>query len=107
MNNKLDAAFPTLVLPEGVELSGHRYLGKKQGNCVKCSTGKILSVGFLELFLWEHVALVPGGFCGTACRAGSLYCWEQRGSSKGPRGAASGSCHTSGMVPVWSCTCLD
>lgn len=22
MNNKLDAAFPTLVLPEGVELSG-------------------------------------------------------------------------------------
>lgn len=41
MNNKLGAAFPTLVLPEAVELSGHRYLGKKQGDCVKCSTGKI------------------------------------------------------------------
>lgn len=53
---------------------------------MKCSTGRILSVGFLELFLWEHVALVPGGFCGTACRAGSLYSWEQRGSSKGPQG---------------------
>lgn len=90
-----------------MELFGHRYLGKKQGDCVKCGTGNILSVGFLELFVWEHVALVPGGFCGTACRPKRGWVllllregWEQRGSSRNHEGQPVAS-----ATPQWQCQC--
>jgi len=48
-----------------------RGLGRSWGNGLETqSTGNVLAVGFLELFLRERVAVVPGASsCGTGCRA--------------------------------------
>lgn len=81
--------YQNLLTPLNV-LDRYREVWGRTGVTVWRSTGSSLSVGFLELLLWEQAELVPADFfCGTGC--GDKW-WQVRapGEHLGKRGGSSG-----------------